>query len=159
MDFGAVKLADLSAEASWTVLGKGSFGTVFKGAYLGLEVALKEVHPSTEYDFAKYLARETHVLQSATHPNIVQFLGIVTAPPRLLLVSEYLPRGNLRSYIHHKHLPLPWRLRLSFAIDIVRALAYLHARQCLHRDLKGENLLITDNLRVKMTDFGAQPFP
>ena len=62
--------------------------------------------------------------------------------------------GNLRQYIHDKFKPLPWRLRLSFAIDIARALAYLHARKCIHRDLKGENLLVTANGRLKITDFG-----
>jgi LIM domain kinase 1 len=43
---------------------------------------------------------------------------------------------------------------LSFATDVTRALAYLHARKCIHRDLKGENLLVTDNGRLKVTDFG-----
>lgn len=63
-------------------------------------------------------------------------------------------QGNVRSYLHHAHLPFPWRLRLSFAIDITRGVAYLHARQCLHRDLKGENLLVTENERIKLCDFG-----
>lgn len=45
-------------------------------------------------------------------------------------------------------------MRLSFATDIARALAYLHARKCIHRDLKGENLLVTSNGRLKITDFG-----
>jgi LIM domain kinase 1 len=57
-------------------------------------------------------------------------------------------------YIHDKTKPFPWNLRLSFATDIARALAYLHARKCIHRDLKGENLLITANGRIKITDFG-----
>ena len=43
---------------------------------------------------------------------------------------------------------------MSFATDVARALAYLHARKCIHRDLKGENLLITENGRLKVTDFG-----
>jgi len=43
---------------------------------------------------------------------------------------------------------------MSFATDIARAVAYLHARNCLHRDLKGENLLITANDRIKVCDFG-----
>jgi LIM domain kinase 1 len=63
-------------------------------------------------------------------------------------------QGNLRTYIHDKSKPFPWRLRLSFATDIARALAYLHARRCIHRDLKGENLLVTTNGRLKITDFG-----
>jgi LIM domain kinase 1 len=62
--------------------------------------------------------------------------------------------GNLRTYIHDKSKPFPWRLRVSFSVDIARALAYLHARKCIHRDLKGENLLVTDNGRLKITDFG-----
>lgn len=57
-------------------------------------------------------------------------------------------------YIHDKTKPFPWKLRISFATDIARALAYLHARRCLHRDLKGENLLVTANGRLKITDFG-----
>lgn len=69
------------------------------------------------------------------------------------IVSEYVPRGNLRSFIRSKA-PFPWSLRISFATDVARAVAYLHARQCLHRDLKGENLLITSNDRIKVTDFG-----
>lgn len=71
-----------------------------------------------------------------------------------LFVHPLPPSGNLRQYIHDKSKPLPWRLRLSFATDIARALAYLHARKCIHRDLKGENLLLTANGRLKITDFG-----
>ncbi|KAG0142994.1 hypothetical protein CROQUDRAFT_673211 [Cronartium quercuum f. sp. fusiforme G11] len=75
---------------------------------------------------------------------------------RILIISEYLPKGNLRSHIlNHASSPaLSWRLRLSFAIDITRAIAYLHERRCLHRDLKLENCLITDNFRIKLCDFG-----
>ena len=70
-----------------------------------------------------------------------------------LVLTPFLP-GNLRMYIFDKKKPFPWRLRLSFATDIARALAYLHARKCIHRDLKGENLLVTANGRLKITDFG-----
>ena len=70
------------------------------------------------------------------------------------LHSHSLSLGNLRDYIRDQTKPFPWRLRLSFATDIARALAYLHARKCIHRDLKGENLLVTANGRLKITDFG-----
>ena len=73
---------------------------------------------------------------------------------RTLFTDLLHPSGNLRQYIHDKSKPLPWRLRLSFATDIARALTYLHARKCIHRDLKGENLLLTANGRLKITDFG-----
>jgi LIM domain kinase 1 len=54
--------------------------------------------------------------------------------------------------------PLTWRLRVSFAIDIARAVAYLHERKCLHRDLKLDNCLLTENFRVKLCDFGLARF-
>lgn len=113
--------------------------------------------------------------REARHPNVVLYLGLSRAPPpdgRIFIISEYIENGvpilrilssasldivqsgNLRMYIFDKTKPFPWRLRLSFATDISRALAYLHARKCIHRDLKGENLLVTANGRLKITDFG-----
>ncbi|CAL1697984.1 unnamed protein product [Somion occarium] len=127
------------------------------GTYLGIEVAIKEVLPSTEYDVAKYFEREWRLMKEARHPNVVLYLGLSRAPSpdgRIFIISEFIENGNLRAYIHDKSKPFPWRLRLSFATDIARALAYLHARKCIHRDLKGENLLVTANGRLKITDFG-----
>lgn len=95
--------------------------------------------------------------REARHPNVVLYLGLSRAPEpdnRIFIISEYIENGNLRTYIFDKTKPMPWRLRLSFATDIARALAYLHARKCIHRDLKGENLLVTANGRLKITDFG-----
>ncbi|GAA5827667.1 hypothetical protein JCM11251_001778 [Rhodosporidiobolus azoricus] len=169
--FDKIRYEDLSPEDEWTRLGKGSFGCVYKGEYLGIAVAIKEVLPSTEYEVEKYLQREITLMQQARHPNIVQYLGLCLAPapplpkhlsspstppspPRILIISEFLPRGNLRQYILDRTLPFPWRLRISFATDIVRALAYLHARNTMHRDLKGENLLVSENERLKACDFG-----
>lgn len=95
--------------------------------------------------------------REARHPNVVLYLGLSRAPDpdgRIFIISEFIENGNLRNYIYDKSKPMPWRLRLSFATDIARALAYLHARKCIHRDLKGENLLVTTNGRLKITDFG-----
>ncbi|WRT63406.1 uncharacterized protein IL334_000311 [Kwoniella shivajii] len=153
MDFDIIPYEDIQ----WGPrLGAGSFGSVYKGSYLGINIAIKEVLPSTEYDVHKYFEREWRIMRECRHPNIVLFLGLSKAPGddgRVFIISEFVPRGNLRQYILSPH-PFPWRLRLSFATDVARAVAYLHARQCIHRDLKGENLLITSNERVKVTDFG-----
>ena len=127
------------------------------GTYLGIDVAIKEVLPSTEYDVAKYFEREWRLMKECRHPNICLFIGLSRAPApdnRIFIISEFIENGNVRLYIHDKHKPFPWRLRLSFATDVARALAYLHARRCIHRDLKGENLLVTTNGRLKITDFG-----
>ncbi|KAI0255429.1 kinase-like domain-containing protein [Lactifluus subvellereus] len=125
-------------KGGWSKLGSGSFGNVYKGSYLGIDVAIKEVLPSTEYDVAKYFEREWRLLKESRHPNVVLYLGLSRAP-NLMAASL--------SFQNSSKMPLPWRLRLSFATDIARALAYLHARKCIHRDIKGENLLVTANGR------------
>ncbi|KAH7924436.1 kinase-like protein [Leucogyrophana mollusca] len=153
--FDVIPFEDIKGE--WKKLGSGSFGNVYKGSYLGIDVAIKEVLPSNSYDVAKYFEREWRLMKEARHPNVVLYLGLSRAPPpdgRIFIISEYIENGNLRMYIYDKTKPFPWRLRLSFATDIARALAYLHARKCIHRDLKGENLLVTANGRLKITDFG-----
>ncbi|OSX57946.1 hypothetical protein POSPLADRAFT_1076094 [Postia placenta MAD-698-R-SB12] len=151
--FDVIPFEDIKGD--WKKLGSGSFGNVYKGNYLGIDVAIKEVLPSNDYDVAKYFEREWRLMKEARHPNVVLYLGLSQAPDgRIFIISEFIEGGNLRLYIHDKSKPFPWRLRLSFATDIARALAYLHARKCIHRDLKGENLLVTTNGRLKITDFG-----
>ncbi|OCH91321.1 kinase-like protein [Obba rivulosa] len=153
LPFDVIPFEDIKGD--WKKLGAGSFGNVYKGNYLGIDVAIKEVLPSTDYDVAKYFEREWRLMKEARHPNVVLYLGLSRAPDgRIFIISEFIENGNLRMYIHDKNKPFPWRLRLSFATDIARALAYLHARKCIHRDLKGENLLVTTNGRLKITDFG-----
>lgn len=153
--FDVIPFEDI--KGNWKKLGSGSFGNVYKSTYLGIDIAIKEVLPSDSYDVAKYFEREWRLMKEARHPNVVLYLGLSRAPPsdgRIFIISEYIENGNLRMYIWDKNKPFPWRLRISFATDIARALAYLHARKCIHRDLKGENLLVTANGRLKITDFG-----
>ncbi|EPQ55780.1 kinase-like protein [Gloeophyllum trabeum ATCC 11539] len=153
--FDVIPFEDIKGD--WKKLGSGSFGNVYKGNYLGIDVAIKEVLPSNDYDVAKYFEREWRLMKEARHPNVVLYLGLSRAPDpdgRIFIISEFIDGGSVRQYIHDKSKPFPWRLRLSFATDIARALAYLHARRCIHRDLKGENLLVTSNGRIKITDFG-----
>jgi len=102
-----------------------------------------------------YLAPPTRMAGSLSCQSSLKAVGLSDPPCLLTRADEVrINTGNLRSYIHDKNKPFPWRLRLSFATDIARALAYLHARRCIHRDLKGENLLVTSNGRLKITDFG-----
>ncbi|KAK0185506.1 TKL/LISK/LISK-DD1 protein kinase [Armillaria mellea] len=99
------------------------------------------------YDVGKYFEREWQLMKESQHPNIVLFLGLSWASEpdnRIFIISEY---------IHNKSKPFPWHLRLSFATNIAHALTYLHTRKCIYRDLKGENLLITSNRWLKITDF------
>ncbi|MCO5589548.1 hypothetical protein L7F22_043516 [Adiantum nelumboides] len=156
--FDVIKFEDLSGPkgGDWVRIGGGSFGVVFRGEYLGTEVAIKEVLPNNTYDVEKYFERECVLMKEARHPNIVQYIGLTKSPGqdgRIYIVSEFVG-PNVRQQIADKKKPFDWPLRISYATDIARAVAYLHARNCMHRDLKGENLLITDNQRIKVCDFG-----
>ncbi|KNE72662.1 TKL/LISK/LISK-DD1 protein kinase [Allomyces macrogynus ATCC 38327] len=133
-------------------IGRGMFGVVSRGE--GRPVAVKEVFRLPGVDFAKYFEREIRALAEARHPNCIQFMGIVRrSGGGDCIVTEYVGGGNLDEWIHGQK-PFPWRQRVAFAQDIARALAYLHAQDLIHRDLKGSNLLVSETGRVKVCDFG-----
>ncbi|KAF9146448.1 hypothetical protein BGX30_000070 [Mortierella sp. GBA39] len=140
---------------TYDIIGSGSFGRVFHGDLLGTEVAIKECVRSDSRAFdEKYFKREVDILKQSRHPNIVQFMGICKRRKRFYIITEFLPMGNLRRWIQDDNKEFGWDTRISFAIDISLALAYLHHKNIIHRDLKGENLLISENMRIKVCDFG-----
>ncbi|KAF9149718.1 hypothetical protein BG015_008463 [Linnemannia schmuckeri] len=140
---------------TYDIIGSGSFGRVFHGDLLGTEVAIKECVRSDSRAFdEKYFKREVDILKQSRHPNIVQFMGICKRRKRFYIITEFLPMGNLRRWIQDDRKEFGWDTRISFAIDISLALAYLHHKNIIHRDLKGENLLISENMRIKVCDFG-----
>ncbi|KAF9934733.1 hypothetical protein FBU30_000591 [Linnemannia zychae] len=144
---------------TYDIIGSGSFGRVFHGDLLGTEVAIKECVRSDSRAFdEKYFKREVDILRQSRHPNIVQFMGICKRRKRFYIITEFLPMGNLRRWIQDTSKEFGWDTRISFAIDISLALAYLHHKNIIHRDLKGENLLISENMRIKVCDFGFSRF-
>lgn len=132
----------------------GNFGVIRKADYLGTDVAVKEFKQEKGFDLEKYVGRELDILKESRHPNVVQFMGVCNHEDKVYMVTEFVGGGNLKAWIKDTSKELTWRLRTSFALDIARALAYLHANKIIHRDLKSENLLITENLRLKLCDFG-----
>lgn len=90
------------------------------------------------------------------HPNILLFMGAVTSPQRLCIVTEFLPRGSLFRLLQRNTSKPDWRRRVHMAVDIARGVNYLH--HCnppiIHRDLKTSNLLVDKNWTVKVGDFG-----
>jgi serine/threonine protein kinase len=72
------------------------------------------------------------------------------------IVIEFMPKGSLYQIIHDKTIALPWDRIRTIAIDAARGMSYLHNSDpiIIHRDLKSQNLLVDDNWRVKVCDFG-----
>ncbi|XP_039024765.1 serine/threonine-protein kinase CTR1-like [Hibiscus syriacus] len=140
-------------------VGAGSFGTVHRAEFRGCEVAVKIL---MEQDFHierfREFLREVAIMKCLRHPNIVLFMGAVTQPPKLSVLTEYLSRGSLFRLLQ---MPDAWmvlneRLRLNMALDVARGMNYLHQLKppIVHRDLKSPNLLVDSNYTVKVCDFG-----
>ncbi|KHN02891.1 Serine/threonine-protein kinase CTR1 [Glycine soja] len=138
-------------------IGQGSCGTVYHALWYGSDVAVK-VFSKQEYsdDVILSFRQEVSVMKRLRHPNILLFMGAVTSPQRLCIVTEFLPRGSLCRLLHRNTSKLDWRRRVHMALDIARGVNYLH--HCnppiIHRDLKSSNLLVDKNWTVKVGDFG-----
>ncbi|KAL5206028.1 hypothetical protein ABZP36_034237 [Zizania latifolia] len=140
-------------------IGAGSFGTVHRADWNGSDVAVKilmeqDFHP----DHFREFMREVAIMKSLRHPNIVLFMGAVTEPPNLSIITEYLSRGSLYKLLHRSgaNEVLDERRRLNMAFDVAKGMNYLHKRTppIVHRDLKSPNLLVDKKYTVKVCDFG-----
>ncbi|XP_042045966.1 serine/threonine-protein kinase CTR1-like isoform X2 [Salvia splendens] len=141
------------------IIGAGSFGTVHRAEWNGCDVAVKIL---MEQDFHaerfKEFIREVAIMKRLRHPNIVLFMGAVTEPPNLSIVTEYLSRGSLYRLLHKPGAGevLDEKRRLSMAYDVAKGMNYLHKHNppVVHRDLKSPNLLVDRKYTVKVCDFG-----
>ncbi|XP_044479033.1 serine/threonine-protein kinase CTR1-like [Mangifera indica] len=137
-------------------IGKGSYGTVHLAEWRNFDVAVKIlVEQEFHADRFEEFLREVAIMKRLRHPNIVLFMGAVTQPPNLSIVTEYLSRGSLFNLLQMPEV-LDMKLRLNMAYDVANGMNYLH--QCrppfVHRDLKSPNLLVGSNYTVKVCDFG-----
>ncbi|MQL84855.1 hypothetical protein Taro_017352 [Colocasia esculenta] len=145
------------------ILGQGGFGTVYKGElHDGTKIAVKRMESGvmgskglTEFK------SEIAVLTKVRHRNLVSLLGYCLDGNERLLVYEYMPQGTLsRHLLNWKDeglKPLDWKKRLAIALDVARGVEYLHSlahQSFIHRDLKPSNILLGDDMKAKVSDFG-----
>jgi hypothetical protein len=144
------------------IIGEGQYGKVWEGRCRGEVVAVKVLNDQ-EWDDAiiKKFEKEVEIMSQLHHPNVVLLMGACTeARDKLAIVTE-LCEGNLRSIIHNKKITLKLMQKINFAIDIAQGMAWLHnskPHHIIHRDLKLTNLLVDDNWKVKVCDFGLSDF-
>eukprot|EP00850_Spirogloea_muscicola_P008844 SM000048S16556 [mRNA] locus=s48:442986:449032:+ [translate_table: standard] len=137
---------------------QGAFGEIHVVNWRGTRVAVKTILStlSSQPQIVKEFREELTLLQKLRHPNIVQFLGAVTQTMPLMIVTEYLPKGDVAEYVRRKG-ALEASTAVSFALDIARGMNYLHEHRpdaIVHRDLKPRNLLRDDAGHLKVADFG-----
>ncbi|BAT93799.1 hypothetical protein LR48_Vigan02g244500 [Vigna angularis] len=145
-------------------LGDGGFGTVYYGKLPdGREVAVKRLYEHNWRRVEQFM-NEVKILTRLRHKNLVSLYGCTSRHSReLLLVYEYISNGTVACHLHGgltKPGFLPWPTRMKIAIETASALAYLHASDIIHRDVKTNNILLDNNFCVKVADFGlSRDFP
>jgi serine/threonine-protein kinase len=139
------------------VIGRGSFGTVFRGRQLasGREVAIKVLPTGrgASRDAIKRFLREISALGQLDHPNLVAVLGAGEGPDYLFLIMELAGGGSVKQQLAEGE-GLPLAEALDLALQLTDGLAHAHARGFAHRDVKPENVLLDEGGRVKLCDFG-----
>ncbi|XP_058182670.1 probable receptor-like protein kinase At5g20050 [Rhododendron vialii] len=152
------------------LLGRGASGSVFKGILSdGTPVAVKRIEGRREKEFRSEVA----AIASVQHVNLVRLLGYCCVPTgSRFLIYDFIPNGSLdkwifprsekeelspRGKIRHIGGCLEWRSRVQVAVDVAKALSYLHhdcRLRILHFDVKPENILLDENYRGFVSDFG-----
>lgn len=139
----------------------GAHSRIYRGIYKQRAVAVKMVRIPTHKEetrakLEQQFKSEVRLLSRLYHLNIVQFIAACKKPPVYCIIMEYMSQGTLRMYLNKKE---PYSLSietiLRLALDISRGMAYLHSQGVIHRDLKSSNLLLNDEMRVKVADFGT----
>jgi len=157
-------LHNVSCEDRNSVAG-GAFADIFYGTLpSGNPVALKRlrIFSRSAIEGGQHAAfcREALVWKQLHHPNILPFLGVDsdTFKPYLCMVSPWMQNGNLISCMNsrlEKSESVPF---YNWITQIAQGLAYLHNEDVVHGDLRGANIMIDSNLKVKLVDFGLALF-
>ncbi|XP_057882436.1 cyclin-dependent kinase-like 1 isoform X2 [Melospiza georgiana] len=137
-------------------VGEGSYGVVFKcrNKDTGQIVAIKKFLESEEDPVIRKIAlREIRMLKRLKHPNLVRLLEVFRRKRRLHLVLEYCEHTVLQELGRHPR-GVPEYLVKSITWQTLQAVNFCHKHNCIHRDVKPENILITKHSVIKLCDFG-----
>ncbi|KAH9131136.1 hypothetical protein LEN26_007874 [Aphanomyces euteiches] len=135
-----------------SALGRGGLGTVFRGKYRGQDVAVKrfdQIVVADSADLEELIVKEVKAWKEISHePYILTLIGVCTKIPVPILVCE-LCDTNIRRFVRYRPETL-----LSMVYQFACGLLSLHTAGIIHRDLKGDNVLITFQGTVAIADFG-----
>lgn len=143
-------------------LGAGSFGAVYRARLNDLPCAAKILHhllletsDPGRHTILQRFYQECELMKTIAHPNIVQYLYLTNDPKSDLpvLLMELLEE-NLTQYLDRIGKPPPYHTQVNLSHDVALAVAHLHFKGIIHRDLSSNNVLLTVGLKAKVSDFG-----
>lgn len=150
------------------LIGGGSIGTVYRTNFEGgISIAVKKLETLGRIRNQDEFEQEIGRLGNLRHPNLVAFQGYYWSSTMQLILSEFVPNGNLYDNLHGLNYPgtstgvgnseLYWSRRFQIAVGTARALSYLH-HDCrppvLHLNIKSTNILLDENYEAKLSDYG-----
>ncbi|XP_010260485.1 PREDICTED: serine/threonine-protein kinase dst1 [Nelumbo nucifera] len=138
-------------------LGKGSYGAVYKARDLRTSelVAIKVISLSEGEEGYEEIRGEIEMLQQCSHPNVVRYLGSYQGEEYLWIVMEYCGGGSVADLMNTTEEPLEEHQIAYICREALKGLSYLHSIFKVHRDIKGGNILLTEQGEVKLGDFGV----
>ena len=142
-------------------LGKGSFGNVFKVRYKlnNCIYALKRIpknYNSEDKIKEKYIWREIEILTQLKHPHIIKYYETFEDEKYIYLIIEYANNGSLDHLVYKlKDIKIKNDFVWNLFLQCISGLSYIHSKNIIHRDINPENLLLDNNMILKISDFGV----
>ena len=139
------------------LLGSGSFGVVTKGKFNGTPVAIKSL---SLLDSHRYILKEIYINNQLRHENIISLMAVSEEPGKILLVMQFFDSFTLRRVLFDQQIankfPLNFVKDCKISHQICTAIRFMHELEpsIIHKDIKPENILVNENLHVKLCDFG-----
>jgi cyclin-dependent kinase len=139
-------------------LGEGAYGNVYLAEDLknkNMKVAVKQLKSSSVEEGVPISSlREISLLKELSHVNIVKLMDVVHLQNNIVLVFEYVETDLKMMLKKNKNKGLEPKLYKSFLYQLLKGIQHIHRMKILHRDIKSENLLISKDNKLKITDFG-----